>query len=186
MVPTALEALLVIHLLGCRYGTSFVVASLLCLGSFVGWSLLIVEQRVKLLQKLNDNDNRIFTKFFNSLLNNEAVRSFTNEQHEVRQYDSLLHHVEELSVRDVQTVSLLNVGQALLFSAGIATMLTLCASRVMAGTLTIGDVVAIHGMLLQLQAPLTSLGFTYQEIRQSLTDMRQLLQLLQRTPKVRL
>ena len=101
---------------------------------------------------LNENDNDIFSKFFNSLLNNEAVRSFTNEAHEVAQYDSLLARFERLSVADVRVVSLLNGGQALLFSAGLGTILALCARRVMAGALTIGDAVAIHGMLLQLQA----------------------------------
>jgi len=185
VLPTVLEAVLVINLLGSRYGASFVAASILCVTSFVAWSLWVVERRVLLLQQLNDNDNRLFTRFFNSLLNNEAVRLFTNERREVGQYDRLLERVERLSVRDVQTVSLLNAGQALLFSAGLSSVMALCTRRVMAGALTVGDVVAIHGMLLQLQAPLTSLGFTYQEIRQSLTDMRQLLQLLRRQPKVR-
>ena len=185
VVPTALEAVLVIVLLGRRYGPSFLCASLAMITTFVAWSLFVVEKRVSLLVKLNDKDNRIFTKFFNALLNNEAVRSFANEQHEVRQYDSLLAEVETLSVRDVQTISTLNAGQAVIFSTGLGLMMALCARRVFfGGTLTIGDVVAIHGMLLQLQQPLTSLGFTYQEIRQSLTDMKQLLLQLKRTPKV--
>lgn len=184
VVPTALEAALVLQLLGRRYGTAFLAAAGLCVVSFVTWSLWVVENRVKMLQELNDNDNAIFTRFFNSLLNNEAVRLFTNEKLEVSQYDQLLSKLEVLSVRDVQLVSVLNAGQALIFSAGLGSIMALCASRVASGALTIGDVVAIHGMLLQLQAPLTALGFTYQDIRQSLTDMRQLLLLLRRTPKV--
>ena len=135
------------------------------MSAFVAWSLLVVEKRVALLQQLNDNDNRIFTKFFNSLLNNEAVRSFTNEGHEVRQYDELLGDFERLSIKDVKTVSMLNAGQAIIFSLGLGTVLALCVGRVLRGTLGVGDVVAIHGILLQLQQPLTSLGFTYQEIR---------------------
>lgn len=184
VVPTALEAVLVVTLLGRRYGASFLLASLVCVSAFVAWSLLVVEKRVALLQQLNDNDNRIFTKFFNSLLNNEAVRSFTNEGHEVRQYDELLGDFERLSIKDVKTVSMLNAGQAIIFSLGLGTVLALCVGRVLRGTLSVGDVVAIHGILLQLQQPLTSLGFTYQEIRSSLTDMRQLLLLLRRTPQV--
>ena len=74
VIPTALEALLVISLLGHKYGPPFLLVSLLCVCSFIAWSLLIVERRVVLLSALNDEDNRIFSKFFNSLLNNEAVR----------------------------------------------------------------------------------------------------------------
>jgi len=60
----------------------------------------------------------------------------------------------------------------------------MCARGASSGVLTIGDVAAVHGLLLQLHAPLCALGFTYQEIRQSLTDLRQLLQLLRRMPQV--
>ncbi len=73
VVPTALEAALVLHLLGRRYGAAFIAAGGVCVVSFVSWSLWTVERRVLLLQQLNDNDNAIFTRFFNSLLNNEAV-----------------------------------------------------------------------------------------------------------------
>ena len=101
-----------------------------------------LERRVALLAELNENDNRMFTKFFNSLLNTEAVRSFTNEAHEVAQYDNLLGSVERLSVRDVQTVSVLNAGQAIIFSAALGVVLSLSVKRVLAGALTVGDVVA--------------------------------------------
>jgi len=184
VVPTAIEALLVISLLGRKYGSAYLAASCLTIGSFVAWSLFVVELRVKLLVRLNSFDNQIFTRFFNALINNEAVRSFTNEKHEVRQYDHLLRTVEQLSVSDVKTVSLLNTGQAIIYATGLGVMMALSATRVAAGALTVGDVVAINGILLQLHMPLTSLGYSYQEIRQSLTDLKQLLQLLRQRPSV--
>ena len=188
VVPTALEASLVVLLLGRMYGTTFFSISLTTIASFIGWSLYVVEYRVRLLEKIVDKDNRLGTKFVNALLNNEAVRSFTQETHEVDQYDTILGQIEKLSVADVQTISRLNAGQALIFSTGLGLMLTISARRLLglAGgpVLTIGDVVAIHAMMLQLHQPLTSLGFTYQELRQSLTDMKQLLLQLKRTPKV--
>jgi hypothetical protein len=62
VAPTLLEALLVIALLGRRYGPSFLVVSLGTIASFVAWSLYVVEKRVALLVRLNDKDNKIFTK----------------------------------------------------------------------------------------------------------------------------
>eukprot|EP00967_Tisochrysis_lutea_P135965 scaffold241956_cov29-Tisochrysis_lutea.AAC.3 len=44
--------------------------------------------------------------------------------------------------------------------------MALCATQVASGALTVGDAVAINGLLLQLHSPLTALGYTYQEIRQ--------------------
>lgn len=184
VVPTALEAALVVLLLNNRYGSSFLLISLLTIGTFIGWSIWVIESRVMLLQKLVDADNKLVTKFVNALLNHEAVRSFTSEKHEITRYDDVLGDVEKLTVQDVQIVSVLCAGQALLFSAGLGILLTLCARQVLAGVLTIGDVVAVHALMLQLQQPLTSLGYTYQELRQALTDMKQLLLQLKRSPKV--
>ena len=102
IVPTALETLLVCQLLGRRYGIPFLITSLLSVTGFVAWSLFVVEKRIAVVAALNDNDNKLFTQFFNSLLNNEAVRSFTNERHEVGRYDELLGGAESLAVRDVK------------------------------------------------------------------------------------
>ena len=88
IVPTALETLLVCQLLGRRYGIPFLITSLLSVTGFVAWSLFVVEKRIAVVAALR-NDNKLFTQFFNSLLNNEAVRSFTNERHEVGRYDEL-------------------------------------------------------------------------------------------------
>ena len=184
VLPTLVEVALVAGILGRRYGPQFLTTTLACVACFVGFTLAVVQRRVRLLAALNDVDNRIFTRFFNALTNNEAVRSFTNEAHEVAQYDLLLADAEALAVRDVTAVSWLNSGQSLIYGAGIGTMLALSAGMVSRGALTVGDVVAIHGLLLQLHAPLASLGYTYQEIRQSLTDLKQLLALLRRTPQV--
>lgn len=184
LLPTFLEATLVMSILGRRYGQAFFWTAFMTVASFVALTLAVVQRRVALLTAINEADNRIFTRFFNAMINNEAVRSFTNEPHEVKQYDGLLGEAERLGVSDVYIVSALNLGQALIFCAGLGTTLAMCARGASSGVLTIGDVAAVHGLLLQLHAPLCALGFTYQEIRQSLTDLRQLLQLLRRMPQV--
>ena len=125
-------------------------AALLSIVLFVSWSLFVVEKRVQLLLALNDADNRIFTRFFNVLLNNEAMRVFTNEGIEMRKYDNLLGAVEKLSVEDVKTVALLNAGQALLYwGVGLGSVMALSASSVASGAMSIGELVAVHGLLIQ-------------------------------------
>ena len=184
VVPTALEATLALHLLGRRYGHSFLGLAMATVFSFVTWTLYVVERRVKLLGRVNTCDNQLFTRLYNALLNNEAVRTNANEEYEVENYDRLLGHAEQLAVKDVSTVSRLNVGQALLFYSGLGCMMALCAGRITSGTLSIGDAVAINALLLQLNAPLTSLGYTYQEIMQANTDLKQMRDLLSVRPSV--
>ncbi len=185
VAPTAFEVLLVLAILGRGWGSRYVAAALLSIVLFVSWSLFVVEKRVQLLLALNDADNRIFTRFFNVLLNNEAMRVFTNEGIEMRKYDNLLGAVEKLSVEDVKTVALLNAGQALLYwGVGLGSVMALSASSVASGAMSIGELVAVHGLLIQLNAPLASLGYSYQEIRQAIADLKQLMAVLRLRPTV--
>ena len=82
LLPTFLEATLVMSILGRRYGQAYFWTAFMTVASFVALTLTVVQRRVALLTAINEADNRIFTRFFNAMINNEAVRSFTNEPHD--------------------------------------------------------------------------------------------------------
>ena len=50
---------------------------------------------MQLLVRLNEKDNAIGRRFMNALLNNEAVRSFAREEHEVAEGRKLLVEMKE-------------------------------------------------------------------------------------------
>ena len=60
----------------------------------------------------------------------------------------------------------------------------LSARAVQNGTQTIGDFVMVHVFLMQLAQPLGFIGAVYREIRQALTDIESMFQMLAIRPEV--
>ena len=69
------------------------------------------------------------------------------------------------------SLAVLNAGQAVIFTIGLAAAMVLCAYGVRAGTNTVGDFVMINAMMIQLYQPLNFMGMVYREIKQAMIDI---------------
>src|SRR6185436_13959307 len=113
-----------------------------------------------------------------SLLNYETVKYFNNEKHEADRYDENLRNVENAQVKAQTTLAVLNLGQTIAVAVGVTAMMWRASAGVVAGRLTVGDLVLVNAYLLQLSAPLFLLGMVYREVKQALTNMERLFGLL--------
>lgn len=171
ILPTIFELLLVTGIFLFHFGLSFVTALVAAVAAFIGFSIWVTEWRTKFRRAMNEEDTKANTRAIDSLLNYETVKYFGNEDHEARRYDRALARYQSAALQSQGSLSFLNAGQALIINAALAGVMILAARGYVAGDLTLGDVVLVNSLLIQLFVPLNLLGFVYREIKQALIDM---------------
>ncbi|MDA7087120.1 ABC transporter ATP-binding protein/permease [Pseudomonas sp. SA3-5] len=178
IVPTLLEVLLVTAVLVWAYDWGFALITLGTLLAYSLWTLAVTEWRTRFYRAAVEADTRANERAVDSLLNYETVKYFNNEAHERGRYDQSLRHLENAKVRAIQSLALLNLGQSVVIASGVTAMMWRAAAGVVAGELSIGDLVLVNAYLLQLSAPLFVLGMMYRQVKQALTNMERLFGLL--------
>jgi ATP-binding cassette subfamily B protein len=143
------------------------------------------EWRIGIRRKMNDSDTDANVKAIDSLLNYETVKYFSAEEREAMRYDRAMARYEDASVRAYTSLAVLNAGQAVIFTFGLAATMVMCAFEIKAGTKTVGDFVLINTMMIQLYQPLNFMGMVYREIKQAVTDIEIMFSILAREPEIK-
>jgi ATP-binding cassette subfamily B protein len=182
VVPTLVEIAMVAVILWTLYDWRFAAITIVTIGFYIAYTLMVTEWRIKLRRTMNESDQSANTKAVDSLLNYETVKYFNNEEHEARRYDGALKIYETAAVRSRVSLAALNIGQVVIIAIGSTLIMGMAAAGVVYGEngrhMTVGDVVLVNAYLLQLYLPLNFLGTVYREIRQSLIDMEAMFALL--------
>jgi len=178
ILPTLVEISLVLIILFKRYEPGFGLITLGTLLFYVTFTVIVTNWRTHLRREANEMDSAASTRAIDSLINYETVKYFNNEDFEANRYDGQLRKWETALVKSQVSLSFLNVGQAAIIATGVTLIMWRAAAGVAAGSLTIGDLVLVNVFMIQLYIPLNFLGVLYREIRQALTDIERMFQLL--------
>ena len=178
ILPTLFEVLLVTAILWRMFDWRLAAVTFAAVSLYIGFTLLFTNWRVKFRRLMNDMDSDAQTKAVDSLLNFETVKYFGNEAHEATRFDGARARYERAAVRSQVTLNMLNLGQALIISLGLALVMLMAADGVQKGTMTVGQFVLVNTYLMQLYQPLNLLGFVYREIKQGLVDMESMFRLM--------
>jgi ATP-binding cassette, subfamily B, heavy metal transporter len=185
IIPVILEFALVAAVLLAKFDWRFAAITFGAVAAYLLFTFLVSEWRIAIRKRANELDSRANTRAIDSLLNYETVKYFGNEEFEARRYDDSLRRYEDAATTSEASLGLLNVGQALIIAAALTALMFLVAEGVASRTLSIGDLVLVNALLIQLYIPLNFLGMVYREIKQSLADMERMFRLLGENLEVR-
>ncbi len=176
--PTIIEFALIAVIFGFAYGWEYVAVTTIMVYAYSWFTIRASDWRIQIRRDMNESDTDANSKAIDSLLNFETVKYFGNEDMEARRFDNSMAGYERSATRVWTSLGWLNFGQGVIFGIGLTVMMLMSAHAVMTGEQTLGDFVFINAMLMQLSVPLNFIGFIYREIRQGLTDIEQMFDLL--------
>ena len=178
ILPTLIEFCLVLGYLAYSYDIWFAAITLVALVIYIIFTVVVTEWRTHFRRTMNDMDSKANQKAIDSLLNFETVKYFGNEAFEASRYDENLLRYQSAAVKSQKTLAVLNLGQQIIIAVGLMLILWRATVGVVNGTMTLGDLVLVNTLMIQLYIPLNFLGVIYREIKQSLTDMDRMFSLL--------
>jgi ATP-binding cassette subfamily B protein len=184
ILPLFVEIAIICSILLGRFEAVFTVIILATLGLYCA-ALIVGSERLRVHQRrANHAASEAMGKAVDAMLNYETVKYFGNESHVARRYDAALADVERLTVRSYNFLSYTGIVQMTIMGIGMTVLVVLAALRVEDRSMTVGDFVLVNTYLLQFIRPIERLGQLYRGIKQALTELEHMLDLLDEAPEI--
>jgi len=177
-IPTVLECAMTAFVVWYSYGWLYFCIIVATVGGYVWFTVIASNWRITIRRAMNAADNEANSRAVDSLLNFETVKYFGNEELEARRFDTSMAQYESAATKTWVSLGWLNFGQVMIFGLGMLVLMLISAWQVRAGRQSVGDFVFINALLIQLSFPLNFIGSIYRDVRQGLTDIEQMFNLL--------
>jgi len=182
--PTLVQFVIISTIFVWRFGLPYLAVLVVTVVGYIYFTVKASNWRIGIRRKMNDSDTEANSKAIDSLLNFETVKYFGNEEMEARRFDESMAVYEGAAIRMWTSLGFLNFGQAVIFWIGMIVISIMSVNSVLAGDITVGDFVLINMYMMQIYRPLNFIGFVYREIRQGLTDIENMFQLLDQDAEI--
>jgi ABC-type transport system involved in Fe-S cluster assembly fused permease/ATPase subunit len=184
LIPTIVEFGLVLAVLAWEFDWRYVLVVSAMIVAYLGFTIYATEWRVRIRRVMNESDQDANTKAIDSLLNYETVKYFGAEDREATRYDRSMETYERASIKTYTSLALLNTGQAIIFTLAMTACMVMAARDVIAGHDSVGQFIMVNALMLQLFLPLNFMGMVYRDIKQGITDIERMMDVLDQLPEV--
>jgi ATP-binding cassette, subfamily B, heavy metal transporter len=184
ILPTLIEIAMVVTILLVKYDGWFAAIALGALATYITYTIAVTNWRTQFRREANEQDSRANTKAIDALINFETVKYFGNEGLEAERYNGNLVKRMQAGIKSQKSLSILNLGQSIIIAIAVTLLVWRATEGVVAGTMTLGDLVLVNAFMIQLYVPLNFLGVLYREIKQALTDMERMFRLLDENKEI--
>jgi ATP-binding cassette, subfamily B, heavy metal transporter len=184
ILPTIVEFVMVGFILFGKYHAQFAIVTFITVMVYVAYTMAVTEWRMHYRHEMNAHDSEANSRAIDGLINYETVKYFNNEQYELKRYNDTLEKWEDAAVNSTSSMAMLNFGQGAIIAVGVTFIMVFAAQGVVAGNMTIGDLVLVNTMMLQLFIPLGFLGVIYRSMKHALADMDLMFKLLEKQPDI--
>ena len=184
IAPTVVELAVVLVVFYLKLGIGSVIATAFMVWLYIWFTRKVTDWRNHLRQEMNDLDTRAIGRSVDSLLNYETVKYFGAEKRETDRYSHAVQSYARAAEKSENSLGLLNIGQSFITNAMMLGAMLYTVWLWSRGDLTVGDLVLVNGLLMQLFRPLDLLGMVYRMIRQGLIDMAAMFDLMDTEPEI--
>ncbi len=184
IAPTIIELIAVLVIFQIKFGFGLVAATLTMVAFYIFFTRKVTDWRNALRAKMNDMDTRVIGRSVDALLNYETVKYFTAERREGERYNRAMQDWADAAVKSENSLGMLNIGQSLITNMTMIGAMAYSVYGWQQGLLTVGDLVLVNALLMQLFRPLDLLGMVYRTIRQGLVDMDAMFKLIDTDPEI--
>ncbi|HTH61408.1 MAG TPA: ATP-binding cassette domain-containing protein [Paraburkholderia sp.] len=178
VLPTALEIGVVIAIVANRYSAMFVLVIGATFACYAVHTSIFARRRLVFQREVNRLEATADSRLVDSLLNHDTVKYFSSEQHEVDRLRGVLDHWVDARLANQRALTALHIGQSLVIAAGIAATMLLAVQQVALHHMTVGDLVLVNAYIIQVCAPLNTLGFVFREANDALVDIERMFGIL--------
>ena len=183
-VPTIIEFMFTGTIVAFQFSLIYLAVIVVMVIVYVWYSIVASNWRISIRKDMNDADSDAMSKAVDSLLNFETVKYFGNEKLESDRYNRATAKYETAAIKTYISLAWLNIGQAIIFGAGMTVVLVMSGYEVVHGTKNIGHLMMINGYMMQLAIPLNFIGTLYREISVGIIDMGAMFKLLDEPQEV--